>query len=257
MNEAMGPCLWFISASCCARSHHANDRYGGRQSFAAFFDYSNDSSHIVLGTALDRKFTELGFQYEYRLKANRKMTWKYTGEFRPLIAESDPTAAGTITQYSPPPMVTVIYPSAAILQPCVAGVQTFLVPALGVDIVNTTTCGRRWTYVEGISPLGTRINLRPRSRWQPTASVITGLLLSAKKIPVDTAGSFNFTFQVGAGVEYFRTPTQSIRLEYQVQHFSDAYTAQTNPGVDDGSSSLPTPSVAGVTPIGRMIGSRR
>jgi len=208
--------------------------YGGRQTFAAFFDYSNDSSHIALGTARNRKFMELGFQYEYRLKANRKMTWKYTGEFRPLIAERDVTASGSITQYSPPPMVTVIYPSTAILQRCIASVKTFLDPVLDADVVTTTTCGHRWTYVEGISPLGTRINLRPRSRWQPTASVITGLLLSAKRIPVDTAGSFNFTFQLGAGVEYFRTPTQSIRLEYQLQHFSNAYTAQTNPGLDDG-----------------------
>jgi len=63
---------------------------------------------------------------------------------------------------------------------------------------------------------------------------LTGFLLSAKKIPVDTGGSFNFMFQVGAGVEYFRTSTESIRLEYQLQHFSNAYTAQTNYGVDNG-----------------------
>jgi opacity protein-like surface antigen len=41
-------------------------------------------------------------------------------------------------------------------------------------------------------------------------------------------------FQFGAGVEYFRTPAQSIRLEYQIQHFSNAYTAPTNYGVDNG-----------------------
>jgi Lipid A 3-O-deacylase (PagL) len=41
-------------------------------------------------------------------------------------------------------------------------------------------------------------------------------------------------FQVGAGIEYFRTSTQSMRLEYQLQHFSNAYTAPTNYGVDSG-----------------------
>ena len=41
-------------------------------------------------------------------------------------------------------------------------------------------------------------------------------------------------FQLGAGIEYFRTLTQSIRLEYQLQHFSNAYTAETNYGVDNG-----------------------
>ncbi|WP_390890459.1 acyloxyacyl hydrolase [Tunturiibacter lichenicola] len=122
-------------------------------------------------------------------------------------------------------------PPSAVLR-CVAGATSFSFtdPTTGVLYAETltTTCGRRWTYVEGLSPLGTRINLRPRSRWQPTASVLAGLLLSAKKIPIDTAGSFNFTFQFGAGVEYFRTPTQSIRLEYQLQHFSNADTAPAN-----------------------------
>jgi opacity protein-like surface antigen len=205
--------------------------YGGRQTFAAFFDYSNDSSHIVLGSAPDRKFTELGFQYEYRLKANRKMTWKYTGEFRPLIAVRDVTTSAFVTLNTSFGTQT-FYQGPTATVSCVAGSQTetFGPESETIDIM----CGHRWTYVEGISPLGTRINLRPRSRWQPTASVITGLLLSAKKIPIDTAGSFNFTFQLGAGIEYFRTPRQSIRLEYQLQHFSNAYTAQANPGVDDG-----------------------
>jgi opacity protein-like surface antigen len=206
--------------------------YGGRQTFAAFFDYSNDSSHIALGTARNRKFTELGFQYEYRLKANRKMTWKYTGEFRPLIAERDVTTSAFVTLNTPVITETFYEPPTATVG-CVAGSRIIPIGPPAFEMIDTM-CGHRWTYVEGISPLGTRINLRPRSRWQPTASLITGLLLSAKRIPIDTAGSFNFTFQLGAGVEYFRTPTQSIRLEYQLQHFSNAYTAQTNPGVDDG-----------------------
>lgn len=211
--------------------------YGRRQTFAAFFDYSNDSSHIILGRSPNRKFTELGFQYEYRLKANRKFTWKYTAEFRPVIGESDLTAASVAILTSPPPTMTFINPPTATLL-CVAGLQTFSFtdPNTGTFYSETvdTTCGRRWSYVEGLSPLGTRINFRPRSRWQPTASVLAGLLLSTKKIPIDSAGSFNFTFQLGAGLEYFRTPTQSIRLEYQLQHFSNGYTAPENPGVDNG-----------------------
>ena len=210
---------------------------GRRQTFSAFFDYSNDSSHIIMGTAPNRKFTELGLQYEYRLKTNRRFVWKYTAEFRPMIAESDLTAASVATLTSPPPTMTFLNPATATMF-CVAGLQSFSFtdPVTGVLYAETvnTTCGRRWSYVEGLSPLGTRINLRPRSRWQPTASVLAGLLLSAKKIPIDTAGSFNFTFQFGAGLEYFRTPSQSIRLEYQVQHFSNGYTAPANPGVDNG-----------------------
>ncbi|HWW98079.1 MAG TPA: acyloxyacyl hydrolase [Edaphobacter sp.] len=71
-------------------------------------------------------------------------------------------------------------------------------------------------------------------RLQPTASVLIGYMLATKKIPIDTAGAFNFTFEFGAGVEYYQSQSRSIRLEYQIQHFSNAYTANANPGVDSG-----------------------
>jgi Lipid A 3-O-deacylase (PagL) len=211
--------------------------YGSKNTFAAFVDYSNDSSHIVLGSAEGRKFTELGFQYERRLILGKHLAWKYTAEFRPIIAESDLTAIQTVVQTSPPPTQTTVSNPAATPQ-CKPSSQsfTFINPVTGLLQTDTVSisCSRRWTYVEGLSPLGTRINLLPHKRWQPTGSILTGLLLSAKKIPVDTGGSFNFMFQVGAGIEYFRTQTQSIRFEYQLQHFSNAYTAQTNYGVDNG-----------------------
>ncbi len=80
--------------------------YGRKNTFGIFVDYSNDSSHIVLGSAEGRKFTELGFQYERRLILSRHLVWKYTGEFRPLIAESDLTSTETNIQTSPPPTQT-------------------------------------------------------------------------------------------------------------------------------------------------------
>ena len=231
-------CLWLLLGRSTLAIAQVQDEpvYGRRQTFAGFFDYSDNSSHILLGRAPGRKFTELGFQYEYRLKSNRKIVWKYTAEFRPLIAESDITQTTTILFTLPPPSQTY-YGSPGAALSCTPNVSSFSVTEPnGVVFAQTidTVCGRRWTYVEGLSPFGTRMNLRPRSRWQPTASLLAGLLLSAKKIPVDSAGSFNFTFELGAGVEYFRTPSQSVRLEYQLQHFSNDYTASLNPGVDNG-----------------------
>jgi opacity protein-like surface antigen len=211
--------------------------FGRQNTFSAFFDYSNNSSHIVLGQAEGRKFTEVGLQYERRLVLGKHLVWKYTAEFRPLIAESDLTDSETIVQTSPPPtQTTVTNPIATPQCRPLSGSFSFVNPTTGLITAGTfnINCGRRWTYVEGLSPLGTRINLFPRRRWQPTGSILTGFLLSSKRIPVDTAGSFNFMFQLGAGIEYFRTLTQSIRLEYQLQHFSNAYTAQTNYGVDNG-----------------------
>jgi hypothetical protein len=211
--------------------------FGSKNTYSVFFEYSNDSSHIVLGRSSDRKFASVGFQYERRLLSNRAFVWRYAAEFRPLILESDPTATLTISIIAPPPSITVIEPTAAALQ-CIAGQWTFsgTDPITGIHDSETilTTCGRRWTYAQGLSPAGTRINLLPHRRLQPTASFLAGYILSAKKIPLDSAGAFNFTFEFGAGLEYYQSHSRSIRLEYQIHHFSNAYTADTNPGVDNG-----------------------
>jgi opacity protein-like surface antigen len=211
--------------------------FGRKNTYSAFLEYSNDSSHIILGGSPGRKFSGLGIQYERRLLANRAFVWRYAVEFRPLVLESDPTATLTVSIIAPPPAITVIEPTAAALQ-CVAGQRTFsgTDPFTGIHYSETilTSCGRRWTYAQGLSPAGTRINLRPHRRLQPTASFLAGYLLSAKKIPLDSAGSFNFTFEFGAGLEYYQSQSRSIRFEYQIQHFSNAYTAETNPGVDNG-----------------------
>jgi opacity protein-like surface antigen len=211
--------------------------FGSKNTYSAFFEYSNDSSHIVLGSSPDRKFAGLGVQYQRRLMSNHAFVWRYVAEFRPLILESDTTATLTITKTSPPPAMTFNEQPVATFQ-CIAGQQTIsgTDPSTGIFYSQTilTTCGRRWTYAQGLSPAGTRINLRPHRRLQPTASFLAGYMLSAKKIPLDTAGTFNFTFEFGAGLEYYQSQSRSIRLEYQIQHFSNAYTAQDNPGVDNG-----------------------
>lgn len=232
---ALAVCFTLVSAANAQTGDVA--AFGSKNTFAAFVDYSNDSSHIVLGNAEGRKFVELGFQYERRLKLGKNFAWKYTAEFRPFIAESDLIVLETVVQTLPPPTQTTVFNEGASPQ-CRPSSESFSFTNPMTGVLNAGTinigCGRRWTYVEGLSPLGTRINLLPHKRWQPTGSILAGFLLSAKKIPVDTGGSFNFMFQVGAGVEYFRTQTQSIRLEYQLQHFSNANTAQTNYGVDNG-----------------------
>lgn len=228
--------LFVLVSAANAQIGEANG-FGRINTYSAFLEYSNDSSHIILGSSPDRKFSGLGIRYERRLLSNHVFVWRYAAEFRPLVLESDPTATLTISIIAPPPAVTLTEPTAAALQ-CVAGQETFsgTDPTTGRHYSETisTSCGRRWTYAQGLSPAGTRINFFPHRRLQPTASFLAGYLLSAKKIPLDSAGSFNFTFEFGAGLEYYDSQTRSIRLEFQIQHFSNAYTAETNPGVDNG-----------------------
>ena len=205
--------------------------FGSKNTYSAFLEYANDSSHIVLGSSPNRKFASFGLQYERRLLANHAVVWRYAAEFRPLILESDTTQTLTAVVTTPPPSITFVNQPTSVLR-CTPGQTTFS----GLLFFETisATCSRRWTYAQGLSPVGTRINLMAHRRLQPTASVLIGYMLATKKIPIDTAGAFNFTFEFGAGVEYYQSQSRSIRLEYQIQHFSNAYTANANPGVDSG-----------------------
>jgi hypothetical protein len=211
--------------------------FGSKNTFSPFVEYSNDSSHIVLGRATDRKFTALGLQYEHRMLSNHIINLYYAAEFRPLILESDPVQKISETVESPT-LTTTFSANPMAVTNCVNLTEnlTLFDPSTGEIVLVSLkeACSRRWTYAQGLSPFGTRINLFPHHRLQPTGSLLAGYMLSAKRIPIDTAGSFNFTFEIGAGLEYFLSPKRSVRFEYQVQHFSNAYTANSNPGVDSG-----------------------
>jgi Lipid A 3-O-deacylase (PagL) len=226
-----------LLASIPAMSAQTEDSttFGSKNTFSPFVEYSNDSSHIVLGRSENRKFAALGLQYEHRLLSNHTLNLRYAAEFRPLIMESDPVATVTETLGPPEGLILVIGPQA--VTQCFNETVNFIVadPITGPFSESVReTCNRRWTYAQGLSPLGARINLFPHRRLQPTGSLFAGYMLAAKKIPVDTAGSFNFTFEFGLGLEYFLSSNRSMRFEYQIQHFSNAYTADSNPGVDSG-----------------------
>ena len=47
------------------------------------------------------------------------------------------------------------------------------------------------------------------------------------------SSAFNFTFSFGAGLDFFRRPNRSMRLEYRLQHLSNAdLGASIDPGID-------------------------
>ncbi len=218
-----------------AQSPDANPYFARKNNFSVFGAYSNDSSHILLGDADNRKLLEIGLGYNRRLFVNRLVNWQYSGEILPVALESDPVLNIVITQTSP---IAITY-SETELQPgpCIPGSQTFS-ETLGGEIVysgtETTTCGRRWTIGEAISPVGMQWNFRPRKKMQPFFSGHGGYMYSTQPIPVTAAGSFNFTFDLGAGVELYRSKTRSIRAEYRYHHISNHETATENPGIDNG-----------------------
>lgn len=233
---------WVLGLLCLpgVRSARAQDAHGyweRTNTLGVFGAYSNDSSHMLLGEVQGRKLLEFGLVYNRRIQAGPLVNWQYSGEFLPLVLESDPLTQETVEEVSPnpgtyrfenlPPLATCTPFSEAYY-----GVTSDGTVFSGTDVYSCH--GRRWTVAEGMSPVGFQWNFRPRTRLQPFVVGHGGYLYSSKSIPVDGAGSFNFTFDLGAGVEWFRTARHSWRIEYRYHHISNAGTTNQDPGIDNG-----------------------
>jgi len=228
--------MW-VPLVCMAQAGRADESepYSRKNTYAAFVEYSNDSSHIVLGVSPNRRIGGIGVSYERRLIDRRHVVWSYVATFRPFLVNSDPFANVTQTIYVNGIKFGSETASGVVLQ-CTPGTQTSPVPGGGgaETMTDVTACTRQSTLAQGASPVGFRVNLMPRRPLQLTMSSNVGYMFATRAIPVPNAGAFNFTFEFGVGLEYFYKPHRSVRLEYLVQHYSNAYTATSNPGVDSG-----------------------
>lgn len=219
-----------------AQSGRQNRDYSRINSYGVFAAYSNDSSHILLGDVEQRKLLEFGVSYNRRLWLRRAVSWQYSAEFLPVALESDPLSRFVDAQTSPKVSTTVTSGDPPVF--CSTIAESYSFPGSNGETfsgVATLSCrGRRWTMGEAISPFGMQWNFRPDRKLQPFLSSHGGYMYSTKEIPVDSAGSFNFTFDVGGGLELYRTRTRSIRVEYRYHHISNGNTATRNPGIDNG-----------------------
>ena len=210
--------------------------YARTNSFGLLVAYSNDSSHILMGQAEQRKILNIGVSYSRRLVLNRYLNWQYDAEFLPVALESDPLTKIVNQQTSPVPVTIVSYGNPPQVT-CGPNVITYNIPVSGMTIAGTETLtcsGRQWTIGQAISPIGMRWNFRPTHPIQPFVGGHGGYMYSTHPVPVPEAGSFNFTFDFGAGIEWYRTPHQSMRFEWRFHHISDHNTTYYNPGIDNG-----------------------
>jgi hypothetical protein len=214
----------------------ATSNYSRLNGFGLFGEYSNDSSHMLIGVSRNRKLLDFGGSYTRRLLLNRFMDGQYMAEIRPVMLESDPITDQTTVIVSPPPSQT--YTNDGPLQEaCHAFTSTSTSIIQGVTYTEnfTQTCpGRRWTYGAGLSPIGFKLNFLPRRRIQPVLTGLGGLMISTQQIPVSDASRFNFTFEFGGGLEFYRSTTRSIRVEWRYHHISNDFTGNQNPGIDSG-----------------------
>jgi len=230
-----------LASTTFAQSSPESPYYARANSFGVFSAYSNDSSHILMGHAENRKLFDVGVSYSRKLFLDRVVNWQYSGEILPVALESDPLGQYVNNQTSP----TVATTSGNLLdaelqcEPITTPYSGTISNANGGSITysgtQTISCsGRQWNIGEAMSPAGFQWNFLPRRKSQPFFVGHGGYMYSTRAIPLITAGSFNFTFDLGAGVEHYRSKSQSIRAEYRFHHISNHGTAYQNPGIDNG-----------------------
>lgn len=216
--------------------------YAPAHTWAVFGEYSPSSSHIILGAAREREFAALGLAYTHNMYRGQHWDLSYLFEVRPFMAESDPVMTGFAYNIDLPgangsPAVRasgVIHFSHELpvleIGPRVSDI-TFTYKGKKYYADYTQYYGRRWTYVGGMSPLGLKINFFPHSRLQPMLTANGGFAASLRDVPMFDTSAGNFTFSFGAGFDVFRRFGYPLRLEYRIQHFSNAYVGN-DPGID-------------------------
>lgn len=224
------------------KSHTMVERqsyYAPLNSWSVTTEYSNSSSHIILGSTRQRKFAGLTLAYQRRISANRWMAWDYSFELRPFLVESDPTFRGrriTTTINGQTDVFDYRSPQQIPIENANVFADTALSGVLqdGTPFSETihTYIGRRWTYAPGITPACFTVHLLPAHRLQPFLDSTGGFVVSPRDIPVFQSSAFNFTFSFGGGIEYFRDHQHSWSLDYRVEHLSNKSIGYQNPGID-------------------------
>jgi hypothetical protein len=190
-----------------------------------------------MGNAEQRKLLDFGAVYNRKLLLNHIVEWQYSGEILPVALESDPLSEIVDNQLTPTVSVTTFYQGSSpiICAPTTLAYSYTLQNGTVYSGTITTTChGRRWTIGESFSPVGFQWNFLPSNKVQPFFVGHGGYIYSTQPIPNLEDGSFNFTFDLGAGIEFYRSKTRSVRAEYRYHHISNHNTAQQNPGIDNG-----------------------
>jgi hypothetical protein len=155
----------------------------------------------LVGTTSDRQLLDIGLRYGRAMKLCEKS--QPGKEPKPCHVQIDYTLD--------------IIPVATIRQP--------------------TSTGHEVVYGGGVSPVGFRFDFLPRRRSQPFIAWTAGFVSSVRPIPKDVPGGtqFNYTFDfIQVGFRRFNASgDRAWMFGYKLQHISNAYRANVNPGVDE------------------------
>ena len=237
---AAGLCL-LISSSAHAASvpQEVTGDYSNRRVLSGFVEYSNDSSHMLLGYAQGRKIAAIGAAFEKRSFLSPNVSGAWVAEVRPYMSVTDPTMKGITLRFPQQPAYsgTVQFTSAVpVDHPVSSAPLNVILVSQGQVYTGTATyiAGTRSTYVSSFSPLGYKLKAFPQHRLQPFVVGLGGFAVSPRDIPVFNSSAFNLTFEFGAGVEVFQSHTRSCQLEYRYHHLANLGNGAENPGIDSG-----------------------
>jgi hypothetical protein len=233
-------CLLMGSVCVAQNSRPGDEQFSRKNGWTIFAEYSNTSSHMLMGGSRQRELVTMGGAYTRRVVRFWGSQLNYQAEIRPIVFESDPVANTTTTytvETGNPPVSLTLTGSEATIDVCQpsSGTSPITTPPgePAETVTYSTVCGRQWTFGQSFSPLGFKYSLLTRRRVQPFIIGTLGYMYSSRPIPVPEAEAFNFAFDFGAGVEMYQKKRRSISLECRLHHFSNRDTAESNPGVDN------------------------
>lgn len=179
-----------------------NDYETGKNEFTVWGGYSPDSSTRIRGTGRtpDARFGIAAFRYARRFNNSDWVNLKYTADAVPAAFLNYPDFE---IQGSP--------------------------TSLPVTFVNA----RPTRYGFGASPLGIQANFRPRKRVQPFIEATGGFLYLNKRTPNIVGTRFQFTADVGGGVEIKLREKRAFMIGYKYFHISNGNRGFQNPGFDN------------------------
>jgi opacity protein-like surface antigen len=190
-----------IVATRCIAGSVCTDENGLKHQLEFLGGYSPQSATLI-GTTQNRRFVLVGIEYGYRC-------WNWQN------------AAISFTP--------TVLPAAILLQPA-QYVQKY------VDGNDTNQLSApHAVYGFAALPIGFTFDLLRTHLVHPFVELAGGGIVSTEPIPVNTAGAtaWNFVFDFGGGVQWRIADKRAIAFGYKFLHISNAYTTNTNPGVDN------------------------
>jgi len=175
----------------------ANRFHKGLSELSVWSGYSFDSiSGKFLALTPGRQFAIVGLQYGRILAAGNKLALAYTFDVIPMAMVTN----------NPQTEVT------------------------DEGIFSTEYVHRTSVYGFGLSPIGLKFYFLQASRIKFFTNASCGFLTFLNEVPVEEARKFNFTFDLGLGMQI--STGSRLTFGYKLHHLSNAKTAHLNPGLD-------------------------